>query len=289
MEFERRLASSLEVGYWSGSESNGGNDHYDNQLALSCVLPANLNTAHPSADNTCGQPGNSCYDNQEAMNRGESQLPDGNRIVLTQAAGEFKVWRDRNADRILNASGLVSHGWQKKLSRAGTSFTETDFSDVSQIAGRVCPLSVFLNHDKMTETGRCLYYDIGNAVQQLDDASKGGTEGSDWLGEVDRAATGRGTKSSYFEGNIKTCADKGMRLPTMYESSASNNPYFLLGGVPYSYKPDGDLVTKGGSLSDHPAFAGAKGVPSYGAWTWTDTNYNSTFYTNRASVRCVLP
>jgi len=95
-----------------------------------------------------------------------------------------------------------------------------------------------------------------------------------------------------------------MRLPTMYESSASNNPYFLLGGVPYSYKPDGDLVTNGGSLSDHPAFAGAKGVPSYGAWTWTastfklyninywtwtDTNYNSTFYTNRASVRCVLP
>jgi len=111
-------------------------------------------------------------------------------------------------------------------------------------------------------------------------------------------STGAGQASSYYEGNIKTCNEKGMRLPTMYETTMEqpiNNPL-----------PNGD------SLDSAPTWAESSGVPGYNAtdyvwtssaylglipsyWVWknrsdTSTNTSSNSQFNQPKyVRCVLP
>ncbi|NBT36492.1 MAG: hypothetical protein EBT03_13320, partial [Betaproteobacteria bacterium] len=161
------------------------------------------------------------------MTDGAAKLPDGTIIDYTFANGSsgFKVWKERGGSRILPANGLVASGnWQKQLTRAGTAFSATDFIlSSTNVAGRVCPTHVFLSHSEMTATGRCLYYDAGNAAQSLNAAMGNGIQTSDWLNFNDVSGSGRGISKSYYEGNIKTCADKGMRLPVMFETSMNQS------------------------------------------------------------------
>ncbi|MFM8270003.1 MAG: hypothetical protein ACKN9V_07420 [Pseudomonadota bacterium] len=214
-------------------------------------------------------------------------------LVYANGIDGFKIWMEKNGNRILNATGLVANGWQKQLTRAGTAFTSTDFTTASNIAGRVCPTHVFLSHSDMTATGRCLYYDAGNAAQGLDAAGTSGTEASDWLQVWDRANTGRGTNSSYYEGNVYTCAEKGMRLPTMYETTMT--------------KPATTYLPTGDGLSSDPTWALTNGVPSHTStitftwtasastyhpnyyWEWVGTSSSRLNYNASQSVRCVLP
>jgi hypothetical protein len=150
----------------------------------------------------------------------------------------------------------------------------------------------------MTATNRCLYYDSINPLQSLNVAT--GVEGQDFVADWNTSTSGRGVGSSYYEGNIKTCADKGMRLPTHYET-VFNKPTSLL--------PIGDLTANGGPLSSDPAWAGTSGVPStVNIWTasarlaGSSGNGPRTYIagpvsgsqdvytlTTQNSVRCVLP
>jgi hypothetical protein len=276
-----------EAGYFVGF----GNDSFD----VICVLPNNI----PACSGDCYLEGSAPNYAQDLAIGTERQGPSGSLMSLQFANGSigFKIWKEKNGSRFLNASGLVSNGWQQTLARAGTSFSGSDMTSATytaQISGRVCPYNVFVNHSEMLATARCLYYDSGNSTQSLDSAGTGGTEGSDWLQNWNRAASGRGTGSSYFEGNIKTCADKGMRLPTLYETAA--DPF----GSPNL--PTGDGVGT-------PLWSVSTGVPSFdttGSWTATaNMGANSRYYrwngasitfgdygdysnTNK-TVRCVLP
>ena len=100
-------------------------------------------------------------------------------------------------------------------------------------------------------------------------------------------------EASWYVGNIYSCGVDGMRLPTIYETDASNTQAFL------NY-PDGS-----------PVFAGENGLPSQvNAPTWTATSnasvateyltWNSDdgggfdveaadYNTKAAAVICVLP
>jgi hypothetical protein len=200
----------------------------------------------------------------------ERQGPSGSILSLQFANGAsgFKIWKEKSGSKILNATGLVANGWQKTLTRIGTAFSTTDFTTGSNIAGRVCPTHVFLSHNEgqMTAENRCVYYDAGNAAQALNAAI--GIEAEDRLSNWNHASSGRGSSSSYYEGNIKTCADKGMRLPTMYETTMDNPVYSL---------PTGDGIT--------PTFAGStNGVPSTWdggsdytqGWNWTASAHGWT-------------
>lgn len=122
----------------------------------------------------------------QGLNLGtKRQGPGGTILTLQYANGSsgFKIWKEDNGNRILNATGLIANGWQKMLVSAGTAFSASDFTAGSNIAGRVCPTHVFLNHDNMTATNRCVYYDEGNTAQTLDADSSTGQEGLDWLTE----------------------------------------------------------------------------------------------------------
>jgi hypothetical protein len=222
----------------------------------------------------------------------ERQGPGGSIISLQDGAGGFKIWKEKDGTRILNATGFIANGWQKELSRNGMSFVTSDFTLSSIVAGRVCPPNVFIDYSNMTEAGRCLYYDAGNPIQQL--TAAGGVVGEDQLVNWNESNSGRGSSPSYYEGNIKTCADKGMRLPAAYETTMN------IPGNP----PAGD------NLDAPPSWAGgAHGVPKVGSHTWTASadgiaRYGNSFFGffiyqdssseyamggNSYAVRCVLP
>jgi len=239
-----------------------------------------------------------CYSSAQSLPISEERKgPSGVILSLQYANGSngFKIWTEKNGNRILNATGNIAFGWQKKLTRAGTSFGSGYLTFPTDIAGRTCPQHTFLNHLNMTATEQCLYYDSGNASQRLDkshpnvDGPIDSIEASDWLTQWDSAASGAGIASSFFEGNIKTCADKGMRLPTMYETTMTK---------PTGYLPAGDSVS--------PTWAGTNGVPSspIAAWSWTasatTSNVSQYFgwsgtsngiggYAGSNTFRCVLP
>jgi hypothetical protein len=259
------------------------------------VIELNFGILKTCSNSVSADRSNDCYNEGFAPNYAqdfhvgtERQGPGGTVMTLVNGASGFKVWKEKDGIRILNATGLIANGWQKQLTRAGISFIETDFTAVSGTAGRVCPTHVFLSYGDMTAQNRCLYYDLGNAAQTLYAACPSGNctsplvadEASDWLQGWDRDATGRGSASSYYEGNIKTCADKGMRLPTAYETNMMQPTLGL---------PTGDIGL-------NPIWAGDNGVPHYGGQTWTAS---AGFFwqgpgswglgTSSATVRCVLP
>jgi len=208
----------------------------------------------------------------------EREVSSSVTLIPAAGAGDFKIWKEKGGSRILNATGKIANGWQKKLNRAGTGFTSEDFTDGSNINQRVCPgktpgSGVFINFDNIVDSMRCLYYDPGNATEALDTEFQNPSfvEGEDWLKKWDRALTGRGSAASYYEGNIKVCADKGMRLPTLYETNATSNPF---GGN--QGQPTGDFTNAGGGpLMSHPAFAGTHGVPQALGFLWTASAYTS--------------
>ncbi|NBX81580.1 BspA family leucine-rich repeat surface protein, partial [bacterium] len=224
-----------------------------------------------------------CYTDAQSLAVGtERQGPNSSTLTLQYANGSsgFKIWKEKNGNRILNASGLVANGWQKALTRAGTGFDVdlTNSSVIQSIEGRVCPTNVFLSHSDMTATNRCLYYDSGNSAQRLDAAhpDQGGAsenvEGEDWLQHSNSTTNlinsdpSKRSLSSYYEGNIKSCADKGMRLPVSYETTMTTPASWTL--------PTGD-----GGVS--PVWATTTGVPSVGSdYTWTATSvpWSSSYY-----------
>jgi hypothetical protein len=189
-------------------------------------------------------------------------------LQFATGSSGFKIWKEKGGTKILNATGLVANGWQKQLTRAGTAFTATDFTNGTNIAGRVCPPNVFLSHSNMTATGRCLYYDAGNAAQKLNAAT--GTVAEDFLLYWNNASTGRGVSSSFYEGNIKTCADKGMRLPVLYETTAQ---------VPQPFTSSGPRLPNGDGIT--PTYAASNGVPSMADWTWTASGDPGTWHYGR--------
>lgn len=253
-----------------------------------------------------------CYSDSAATTAGLAQGPDGVTMEYVFANGidGFKVWREQNGNRILNSTGLIANGWQKALTRAGTAF-DGDFTSstyIGKIAGRVCPPNVFLDHNNMTAENRCLFYDSGHPGQRLDADS--GTLGEDYLLGWNESSSGRGEASSYYEGNIKTCADLGMRLPTMYETTLSQQWWDELVQEQLAMSlPTGDLIQNGGSLGGYPIWAGsADGVPHYSAesitasayyhqydppsvyWVWRENHVNSGgFFDASHEFRCVLP
>ncbi len=228
---------------------------------------------------TCGA---NCYTDTTAMSAGCAVTATGKKLTLTKG-----VWVQSDGTNVLHVDG--SDNWHYALNPNGKGSSMALLNKTTaNLGGRVCPSSVYVDDTNKVATGRCLYYDQGNAAQPLDAPNNDGvtdqtTDGSIRIGGR-AAATGK-----WYEGNIQTCATKGMRLPTLYET-ASSDP----GGT---YKP----------TDASPTFNAANGVPpaSQAAWTWTSSAYTSAYYyywnssasisggsvynaTSAVAVRCVL-
>jgi len=223
---------------------------------------------------------NNCYTTSAAMTAGLAYTATlGKALVL-----ENGVWVQANGTNVLNVDGTDT--WHLGLSANGRTQGATNLNKtLAKLGGRVCPTTVYVSDSNKTATGRCLYYDQGSAAQSLGPATE--QTSSFTLGDWNTAVTGGGTSAAnWYEGNIKLCADKGMRLPVLYETTASS----VTSGVP------ADPAS--------PTFSASTGVPSYGGYTWTSSAYSGASnyywlwtgtstsnynYSYTYAVRCVVP
>src|SRR5690606_11328974 len=108
-----------------------------------------------------------------------------------------------------------------------------------------------------------------------------GADGTDGI-----SGLGAWTNEKWYAGNVQVCSVKGMRLPTVYETTVTEN--------------DVNYPTSDGL----PMFAQTTGIPSNG-WTWTASIYGTSVARCRmwlgqdsnkgelpfgsGRIRCVLP
>jgi hypothetical protein len=161
------------------------------------------------------------------------------------------------------------------------------------IVGRVCPPAVYLDKNLASN---CLYYDGGNPEQRLDAMSGERLKQSlidyltSWTSILVRAPL-------WFHGNINVCSSKGMRLPTLFETSTAGDP-------PEGSPADRVSVSMAGERGVPPVTVGEDKTPM-ASWTSTGistTLYNGAYYavwggdgvtmkkfSESAYARCVLP
>jgi hypothetical protein len=236
----------------------------------------------------CGDSGNSCYNDQKALDAGFTVTVSEKVLTAVALADGLKIWKELGGSRILKASGLDE--WQMQLNPDGKGFSALPFTNMQQIAGRVCPKNVYVDAARPFMTDNCLYHDAGNTPQTLNAAGSSQTV----LGQMGLADwnTYNGGSLKWYVGNIQTCAAKGMRLPTLYETNCCK------GFNENSYLPVAD---------GNPEFSPGNGIPAIATadtYTWTATastknpqNYLivnplagfSQDYTRTAASRCVLP
>ncbi|MFM8269419.1 MAG: hypothetical protein ACKN9V_04450 [Pseudomonadota bacterium] len=184
---------------------------------LPTPTPTPLTSKYPECGGTLG-----CYDSAEAKAVGIAFFQDGsiepNRTIIEYKipeGGTFKVWKYQNSDRIINSTGLAAQSPQKKMLTSGNGFSSADFTftkDAKNISGRACPTFVHIdNVNQKFVTDRCLYYTgMVSCSQKAFGCSENGLK-------YDNPSSGEGTKPSWFEYNVPTCSQHGMRLPTLFE------------------------------------------------------------------------
>jgi hypothetical protein len=239
-----------------------------------------------------------CYSGAQSLAIGTERQGPGDVLMSLQYNGNhtFKIWKEKCGDRILNASGLVANGWQKKLDRPGTSFGAdlTDSNYIQKITGVVCPTNVFVNYDNMTTTNRCLYYFVGfdyaweHGPFALNYYSNG-VLGEDYLTQWSMAGTGNGTGPSWYEGNVKPCADAGFRMPTLYETTATGIDSY------YHFPPTDATPIFGGNGIPFTTFTWTSSamdgnLGDYYSWSGTGDTADHIYYsTQEVLLMCVLP
>jgi hypothetical protein len=160
----------------------------------------------------CGGEGDSCYEDAAAMDEGFAITPSDQCLKYVDAdgagSGTFKIWVEdvESSSCVLQADGF--EGWQKKLNANGRSYAADDFTNVAEVGGRVCPANVYLNDSQQAVSNRCLYFDTGNANAKFSVV----------------AEFEAGDQSKWFSFNVATCGDKGMRLPTLFETDLNICP-----------------------------------------------------------------
>lgn len=228
------------------------------------------------------------------------QGPNGTTLVLEYANGisGFKIWKELNGTRILNASGKPSNGWQKQLSSDGKTKISADFTAKALILGRTCPANVYVDDNNKTATGKCLYYSTINETAAFLD----GTGLEPWCSTQLLQMGGNDYTGKWFWNNIGACQGMNMRLPTVYETKTSMR-------LPFDQYPQRDILNG----ASQPTFDPLNGVPvtNSGIWTATtivkprrnppmasdcsndyilvSTTQQFWNYCNHYDVRCVLP
>ncbi len=240
-------------------------------------LVYSLGTYYRGTPVSCGA---DCYANGSAMSAGLAYTATGKTVALSNG-----VWVQANGTNVLRVDG--SDNWHLALNGDGRTFSASNLNKTTaNLGGRVCPVNVYVDDGDRAAIGRCVYYDSGTPSTILGAVTE--QTSAFQIGPWNTAAGGNGTSASWYEGNFKICADKGMRLPLLYETTASD---------PGVNKP-ADPASPSWSN-------GTTGVPSYGNATWTssassdDPNYywiwigTSTSVTWSSflsySLRCVVP
>lgn len=268
-----------------------GTTYYYKAFVFNADLAYSVGSAELSAlyvdGEICGAPGDPCYGNNAAMVAGVATTPLGKNLEYVSASGGFKVWKEVGSNRVLRANGLDE--WAMKLNLNGKGFQGigNEFTDYTSLEGRKCPPNVYIDDTNKISANNCLYYTNETSSQALNAAGTSQTVAST-IGLDDWINYNAGSKRWYV-GNIKTCSDRGMRLPTIFETTTTDSTQ--------AYYPTADTPA--------PTFAALNGVPSHAGgytftasananinnsyWLWSGSTTSSYAYTVSYYVRCVLP
>ncbi|MCX6106335.1 MAG: hypothetical protein NTY08_10960 [Proteobacteria bacterium] len=236
-----------------------------------------------------------CYTNSTALAAGVAITGSGKPLQAYALPDDgTKAWVEMGGSRVLSINN--SDSWLMKLPVDGnrTGGDSTAFTNVSDLAGWRCPTNVYVNASNKVQTGYCLFYDKATASRPLD---AHGTSQS-ILGQIGfttwGSTTGAAGDGSWYKGNTNVCAAKGMRLPTLYETTGANPqgagspPTSGVGGDPtvasFSTITTGVPSSAGYTFT---ATSTTSNIICY--WVWSGTNIGNTYYYNNYPIRCVLP
>ena len=201
------------------------------------------------------------YDDQAAISLGVHTTPSDKSLVYVYANGSsgFKVWKEKEGNRILRANG--EDEWAKDLNLNGKGQSTTDFEDANIgsastiIAGRACPDNVYIDDANKFTTTNCVYFSPASYTTALNSSGYSQTSaGSIGLREW---IYYNGGAPRWYVGNIKICSDKGMRLPTIYETTVAGAN---TSNVNFPYSDGSPIFAEGNGVSS---------ASSYSSWTWT--------------------
>lgn len=208
----------------------------------------------------CGGGGDECYDDSAAMAATFARTPAGKMLVYITNSFGTSVWKEKNGERLLAANG--SDNWSMQLNPDGKGESVTPMIAWQQITGHVCPPHIYVDDSNKAVAGKCLYYvDMGSHM-----LSEAGTSQT-----LPNMGLGSWSTEAWYAGNIKACGEKGMRLPTIFETATTQTSS--------GYFPAADGT---------PTFAVTNGVPSPGGMmlTATTSNMGSNYFimTDNAST-----
>ncbi len=258
---------------------------YNADRAYSAASNASVNYKY--WDGSCGGPGDSCYQNTAAMAAGAVTTPLGKSVEYVTASGSFKVWKEVGSSRILRANGLDE--WAMKLNLDGKGHlvgAGNEFTDYTSLEGRKCPPSVYIDDLNRVSSGNCLYYSVGYNFQLL--YAAGTTQNTASTIGLNSWANYNAGEARWYVGNIKTCSDKGMRLPALFETATTTTSDI-------DYPSDASPTFAGASNGIPPHTSGwawsASAVSSNTGryWRWDNISNTVPVLNNYVYVRCALP
>ncbi len=197
---------------------------------------------------TCGGAADECYNDAAAMATGFARTPTNKRIELKQNGVGFFVWKEKAGDRFLEANG--TDNWSMQLNANGKGVTAQPMKVWQQVAGRACPIAAYLDDSNKMVSGKCLYYaDMGS--QMLSAAGISQT--------LPNMGMNSWASPLWYVGNVRTCGEKGMRLPTVFETNTTQTSS--------AFYPASDGA---------PTFATSSGIPAPSTSMWTATSATSS-------------
>ena len=226
----------------------------------------------------CGQKDNDCYhyvDNNTNLKEGKDIIytHTGKMIRYATNKNGMSYFKEEAGDRILRSNG--KDDWQRKLQIDGNGPSSDYFINVDDIAGRVCPSLVYIDDSKeenKASTGNCLYFHDVNAS----------VESPSNFFELELKSL---SSKSWYAVYIKDCGDKGMRLPTLFETKSSTPPSNLLPDETTTWNKE--LGVPSATIIHHSLTATSYTAPTW-YWGWRSDIYNAEFRPT-VNIRCVIP
>ncbi len=230
--------------------------------------------------------GANCYSNSSAISAGLAYTATGKTLLLTNS-----IWVQANGTNVLKVDG--SDNWHLALNSDGKSYSANPLNkNTATIGGRTCPASVYIDDTNKVASGRCVYYDQGNLAQRLDAPNGDGVTDQTTAGSF-RIGSRASTAGFWYSGNIQTCANKGMRLPTLYETTAAQPAAtYLPVDATNNPTPSWSTMLTGVPMAAGAAYSWtASAYTSYSLnyWIWVGTTTNNLYYSNTYAVRCIVP
>lgn len=293
--FDAKIKSATAFEWFDGNgtryTASGDADITAANIAKDISIFGTVGTYVALPPGACGGAGDGCYDDAAAIAAGAATTPLGKSVVYVATGSGAYVWKDASSNKVLRPNGLDAWAMKLNLNGKGLQAAGNEFVDYSIIEGRKCPTNVYIDDANKVSAGNCLYYSMGMGEQSLDAAGTSQTT-ANTLGMSNWSGYNSG-QARWYVGNVKTCSDKGMRLPTLFETAipTPSSTYLPTDASPTFAGTTNGIPSNVGGSSDHTWTASSYTFANSMFWQWYGNTVTNDGYGCSVGcyVRCVLP